>query len=782
MRKRGSIVAQQLYSSGYNAFYQLGNGDTIPRSSPVAVAGIGTAVYKSWSTLSAGLGYVMALNSVGEMYVWGDNTYGVWGMGTTDQPTGAMEARNRSSPTLVTTSGKWSSLQTGGWTYVSTDELSVGSSATTYAKIYLAGVKTDGTLWTWGSNRHGTLGTSEIADGTLTRSSPIQVGLDADWADVSVGAFHALGLKTNGDVYAWGWGSNGILGNNSTVTLSSPVLATTGFAKVYAVGLKSFAIDTTGQLYYTGPSVVRYPDVGVTRSNFTIVTGASNITLASFGPMHGLFIRSNGTLWAAGDNIYGQLGNSSTITRSSFVQVGAGTTWTKVKSAVNHSLGLTSNGNLYVWGRNQAGQLGLGDKINRSSPVLVATGVADMGVALYTSYWLKTDGTLWSVGSRTDAAAAQDDGLLGDSPYRELNDLPTIERSSPIQIGSGYDTSIFSFDSDYNFGGTGKFLYDGDLYMWGTNGYYLGSTTPDSEYAWFKEPNGKYRKFPHSWNAVSAGTYHCAAIKSDGSLWTWGSGAGGALGLNSTTNKLSPNQVGTDTDWVSVSCGSSFTSGLKSVEGTGYVLYVWGYNGQGQLGQNIITNRSSPVNVASTGGVGWKRVEAGGFTIYAVDTNNDLYSWGSNSTGQLGLGHTLNRSNPVYVTTLSDPVISIGSGGSHVHVLDSLGKLRSVGYNAYGQLGTSDITSRSSLVQVGSSSWTAVSAGLIHSAGITLDKRLWAWGRNTTGQLNSSLDPAVYTYKNAPNQFGTRSSWTVVAAGSSSISDGTTWAALTTNI
>jgi len=781
MRKRGSITAQQLYASGYNNSYQLGNGDTIPRSSPVAVSTMGTAVYKSWTTLTAGIGAVMALNSAGEMYVWGDNTYGQWGIGTTDQPTGALEARSRSSPSVLSTTGKWSSVQTGGFSYASTDEISGGSS-TTYTKIYLAGIKTDGTLWTWGSNRHGTLGTSELSDGSLTRSSPVQVGLDSDWADVSVGGYHALALKSNGDLYSWGYAANGILGNNTVISLSSPVLATTGFAKVYAVGNKSFAIDTAGQLYYAGPSSVKYPDVGVTRSNFTVVTGASNITLASLGPWHGAFIRSNGTLWTAGDNTYGQLGNSSTVTRSSFVQVGASTTWTKVKSAVNHTLGLTSSGNLYVWGRNQAGQLGLGDKISRSSPVLVATGVADMGVALYASYWLKTDGTLWSVGSRNDGVFASDRGLLGDSLYRETYDLPSIDRSSPIQIGSGYDTSIFSFDSDYNFAGLAKFIYNGDLYTWGINGEYVSIAGTDAEQIWFKDPPGKWRKFPHSWNAVSAGAYHCAAIKSDGTLWTWGLGASGALGLNSTTSQYSPMQVGVDTDWVSVSCGSSFTSGLKSVEGTGYVLYVWGYNAQGQLGQNIVASRSTPVSLPSNGGAGWKHVSCGGYSIYAVDTTNAVYSWGLNATGQLGLGHTLNRSSPVFVTTLSNPVISIGAGGSHVHVLDSLGKLRSAGYNAYGQLGTSDITSRSSLVQIGSSSWTAVSAGLIHSAGITLDKRLWAWGRNTTGQLNSSLDPAVYTYKNAPNQFGTRSSWTVVAAGSSSISDGTTWAALTTNI
>jgi len=782
MRKRGSIQSQQIYANGDNSFYQLGNGESINRSSPVLVTTTGTVSYsKSWKTLSAGYGAFLALNSDGEMYVWGDNTYGQWGIGNnTDAPTDAPRAANRSSPTFFPTASGlgWNTVSIGRWSYVATDEI-YPRGATTYGGVTIAGIQTDGTLWTWGSNRRGPLGTLDDAVTPLTRSSPVQVGTDTDWTDVSVGVFHVLGIR-GGQIYSWGDSDFGVLGMNDTISRSSPVavLAGPSFASVIATGNKSFGIDTSGQMYFAGVGSF-YPEstVSVNRSSFVAVTGMSNVYMTSLGPTFGLVIKSTGGLYAAGQNTYGQLGNSSVVSRSSFVQVGAATNWSKVKVSTNHALALTTTGNLYAWGRNQGGQLGTGDNVNRSSPVLVATGVADIGASLYTSFWLKSDGTLWATGSRSDGAGAADVGILGDALYLMENDVPSnlfYDRSSPVQIGSGYDPAYFKFESDYVRGQICKFLYNDDLYIWGNN--------EAGEYTWDKSPPAKYSKFAGSWTAVSAGTYHCSAIKTDGTLWAWGSGAGGALGVNSTLNKYSPVQVGADTDWVDISCGSSFTVGLKSTEGSGYALYLWGYNGQGQLGQNIVTNRSSPISLGSSGGIGWQTVKAGAFHTWGLDTSGNLYVWGYNNNGQLGTNSTISRSNPYLVGTPGvGTILAPSATANYGHYISPSKKLFSTGLNAYGQLGDSSSTNRSNFTQVGTSSWSVVSAGLNHSGGITSDGRLFVWGRNLTGQI-AGLDPAVYPSKNSPILIGSRSSWTLVAAGSISATNGTTWAVLKTTI
>ena len=188
---------------------------------------------------------------------------------------------------------------------------------------------------------------------------------------------------------------------------------------------------------------------------------------------------------------------------------------------------------------------------------------------------------------------------------------------------------------------------------------------------------------------------HTLATKTDGTLWSWGSGT--ALGHGDIIFKSSPVQVGTDTNWKNISAGSSFSFAIK----TNGTLWSWGSNGQGQLGQNDTTTKSSPVQVGTD--TDWKYVAAGASATLAIKENGTLWAWGRNSTtspvSQLGLNDTIFRSSPVQVGTDADwEYIFIFDTGV---AIKTNGTLWMWGQNNFGQLGQNDTINRSSPVQVG---------------------------------------------------------------------------------
>ena len=118
-----------------------------------------------------------------------------------------------------------------------------------------------------------------------------------------------------------------------------------------------------------------------------------------------------------------------------------------------------------------------------------------------------------------------------------------------------------------------------------------------------------------TWLNAVAGAYSSAAIKNDGTLWTWGwTGAGGQLGLGNTTSYSSPKQVGALTNWVSISPGHYRYASIKT-DGS---LWIWGWNQKGQLGDGTTIDKSSPIQVGSA--TNWLSVSNEGQTTMAVKT------------------------------------------------------------------------------------------------------------------------------------------------------------------
>jgi alpha-tubulin suppressor-like RCC1 family protein len=332
-----------------------------------------------------------------------------------------------------------------------------------------------------------------------------------------------------GNLWTWGRGTEGQLGDNTTTNRSTPV---------------------------------------------TTFAGGTNWKQIACGSYHTAAIKTDGTLWTWGYNFYGQLGDNTTTTRLTPVTTFAGgANWKQVAGGYVHTTAIKTDGTLWTWGLNSSGQLGDNTTVNRSIPVTTFAGGTNWkqvaGGYVHTAA-IKTDGTLWT---------------WGRNYYGQLGDNTTTDRCTPVTTFAG-----------------------------GTN-----------------------------WKQVAGGYVHTTAIKTDGTLWTWGSNFSGQLADNTITDRSTPvTTFAGGTNWKQVAGGKFHTSAIKT-DGT---LWTWGYNYTGQLGDNTATDRSTPVTTFA-GGTNWKQVTSGGECTTAIKTDGTLWTWGRNDLGNLGDNTVTDRSTPV---------------------------------------------------------------------------------------------------------------------------------------
>ena len=331
-------------------------------------------------------------------------------------------------------------------------------------------------------------------------------------------------------------------------------------------------------------------------------------------------------LFTWGKNSYGQQAQNDRTTRSSPIQI-PGTTWNYLSaSSGGSSYGTKTDGTLWFWGANESGEGGKNNLTDYSSPVQIPgttwETVTSYGESGRSALATKTDGTLWSWGYNFQ-------GQLG----LNLQGTPG-NRSSPTQVGS--DTT---WSRAYASTWTLAKKTDGTLWGMGENSK---GTLGQNDTADRSSPIQIGSET--TWSSVDVGRAHCLGVKTDGTLWAWGAGSVGDLGQNQpqNTHYSSPVQVGSGTDWSDVACGLYRSHGLKT-DGT---LWSWGYNAEGQLGQNNLTQRSSPVQIPGTS---WRRVEAFKNTAQATRTDGTLWTWGTRDDGLLGQNTFIKYSSPIQI-------------------------------------------------------------------------------------------------------------------------------------
>ena len=353
-----------------------------------------------------------------------------------------------------------------------------------------------GSLWTWGSADQGQLGDGSGIGGS--KSSPVQTSsLSTNWASCSGGLYTSGGIKTDGTLWGWGYNLYGSVGDGTSASYkSTPVQVAGTNWKQVSMNISSAAIKTDGTLWTWGQNAVYSPPAG----------GG------------------------------GMLGDNTQVDRSSPVQtVAGGNNWKLVCSGRYNKAAIKTDGTLWMWGYSNRGQLGDGTTTGKSSPVQTVAGGTtwkSVSVNWHHTLAIKTDGTLWGWGYNAS-------GQLG------VGD--TTNRSSPIQAGAGTNWRVVATGAYHSAG----IKTNGTLWTWGFNGYgQLGNGTTASG-TWTPTETVTAGT---NWKLLAAGKYCTSAIKTDGTLWTWGQAQQGLLGDGTTVNKSSPVQI-KGNNWKMVACG-----------------------------------------------------------------------------------------------------------------------------------------------------------------------------------------------------------------------------------
>jgi len=685
-----------------------------------------------WKEISGGYRHTAAIKSDGTLWCWGKNKYGQLGDGTTTNSALPVQESSKST--------NWKSVSAGD--------------------SYTMAIKDDGTLWGWGYNGGGRLG-----DGTgAERHEPTQEkSASTNWKSVSAGGDHTVAIKEDGTLWAWGVNSSGQLGDGTNderreptqeKTLSTDwVLASAGYKH-------TVAIKDDGTLWAWGDNDEGQLGDG-TREKKNEPTQESSASTdwryVSAGKYHTIAIKSDGTLWAWGQNAYGQLGDGSTTRREVPTQESSkATNWEKAEAAYSSTIALKSDGSIWSWGDNTYGQLGDGTAQQRETPTREysqSTEWEKISSTLYHVLAIKSDGTLWDWGENNE-------GQLGDGTvYNTIVPNQEITKATDwvaVSAGKAHTLAIKS---------------DGTLWAWGWN-YHgaLGDGTGTTYYIPRQEKSGST-----DWKSVAAGEHHSIGLKNDGSLWGWGLNDKGQVGDGTTNDRYEPVEENTTARrWVAISAGGKSSGAIKE-NGT---LWAWGNNYAGQLGDGTTTTTSKPTQEDSEAG-DWDIVSRGSNHMIAIKQNETLWSCGDNNRGQLGDGTTNSRDVLTEENTSAQDWVKVSGGDEHTVAIKSDGTLWAWGCNGNGRLGDNSTTERHTPTQESSNAndWESVAAGYRHTVAIKSDGTLWSWGDNGYGQLGDGTTDG----KKVPTQESTKATdWKSVSAGEEFTvaikQDGTLWA------
>ncbi|NBV85545.1 MAG: hypothetical protein EBS01_04625, partial [Verrucomicrobia bacterium] len=474
-------------------------------------------------------------------------------------------------------------------------------------------------LWMSGYNGWGNFGNG----GTTSVVTPVQAASNV--VSVSVGGAHTLYITAGGSLHGTGLNSQGALGDGTTTNRTSPVKIASNVVAASAGGAHpngsygfSHYITSTGSLFGMGYNGSGQLGDGTTTQRNTPVFIANNVvavsnsrTSNSFAQFT-LFLKADGSLWATGQNAYGQLGDGTTTNRWTPVLVAQGVR--SVSAGAAHAAFVKTDGSVWTMGYNGYGQLGDGTTTNRYTPVQIATGAVAVAAGEAHTVICKADGSLWSVGLNTN-------GQLGDGTVLQRLSLVQVQAAPGIPVQDAVAVSVANSGTQYRDS-------VGGIFVWGQNGNgQLGNgTSTDLLFPWLR--------------SGGAGM------------------AGGWLNMAFLGNLVTPTTITSDISSAYLNAGGTVT---LSVTATGTSLtYQWYKNGTAVQGA---TSSFLTVNLAT--GAGDYCVGVSGLydTVYSDlariaardNTGKTLWFAGNNDNGQLGDGTTTRRYSPVKTVLYPDP-------------------------------------------------------------------------------------------------------------------------------
>ena len=687
------------YCWGHNTYGQLGNGEIQPSSNiPVLVSQGERPSNVTFTSISTGFEYSCGIGSDGQAYCWGRNNYGQLGNGNT--------GTDSSTPVLVSQGARPSNV-----TYT---KISTGNA---WDKAHVCALGNDGNIYCWGKNNLGQLGNGYTTDSNI----PVLVSKPGGvtFSSISAGNDHTCSLSTDGNGYCWGYNNNGQLGDGTDTQRATPVLVSQGAR----------------------------PSADVT---FNTISAGSGYTC-------GVGSDGNGYCWGA--NYIGQLGNSSTgspSTTPSLVNQGArptGVTFTGITAVNQHTCGIGSDNNVYCWGWNYYGQLGDGTNIDSGVPVLVNRGAIPTGETLSN---VTVGGAFSCVKRSSGFVMCWGQGTSGRLGNMELMDRPTpsyvIKKKSPtIEFGTTSATST-TYTSTTAMSAVSPVL-----------------STPGTLAVKLTNPDGQYDTYNIFVGNIPSAPLNLVATYGDAQVslgWTKPSDEGGGI-----TDYIIQYSSDGGSTWNTFDDGTStntFTTVTGLTNGTQYTFRVAAVNPVGTSSYSNTTSSTpqaltitsiSPTSGTYLGGgtmtinatgLGdshkFTQVSPGDSHTCAIGYDGNGYCWGGNSYGQLGDGTNINRDTLVLVSkgAMGSNVTfsSISAGSYHTCGVGSDGNGYCWGYNQDGQLGNGNTGTNSNvpvLVSQGARSadvtFISINTGQQHTCGVGSDGNGYCWGLNNYGQL-----------------------------------------------
>ncbi|MFC5303046.1 RCC1 domain-containing protein [Azospira restricta] len=650
-------------------------------------------------------------------------------------------------------------------------------------------LKANGELWQW----------------SVREPLPKRTG--EGFVRIALGSDHLLGIKSDGSL--WGWGSNnsGQLGGER-VEGSWPVRMGEGYVALAANRDFSLAIRKDGTLWAWGglQRDAKGNAFGDRKAKPTLI-GKAFISVAA-GEDFFVAIRSDSTLWTWGNNRDGQLGTEgggSWFGRRygyETLPVLVGGDFAQVSAGYGHVAAIKRDGSLWTWGHGTWGKLGNGtDSGSSRSPVKIGDGFAQVVAGFLNTAAVKTDGSLW---------------LWGANRLGMFGDCTTATHTRPVQIGKGYVQVALGHDfllalKDDGSEWTSGWAWEGDQLDTAKACRKPARVVfGDGVSGWDKAVGNELKAklqgppMPADIISIAAGRIHSAMVKADGTLWTWGSNEYGQLANGTTEGGNRPRQVGEGyrkvsiNDWytlalkedgsllrwgaipttyprgnfsrsmekalaptkVSPGTVELLRSGYQMGRGIGLRndgtladwLYYWdvakppqvfgrdikvlavGYFGRyalradGSLWELSDYPLSPPPKEV---GRNFLTVAVGFGHAYGIKADGSLWAWGENSAYQLGDGTKIDRADPVRI---GEGFVQVAIGRFHGVALAADGSVWTWGSNEVGAIGDGTTTARSRPTRIGTG-FARVAAGDYHTLALKTDGTLWAWGANEEGQL-----------------------------------------------
>jgi alpha-tubulin suppressor-like RCC1 family protein len=682
-------------------------------------------------------------------------------------------------------------------------------------------------IYCWGQNNYGQTHFDTNKYGYIVKPTLIDIPTNVNPVSISTKDLHTCILSEIGAVYCWGYNGQGQLGDGTQTNrdkmvqvilpYSDPAVSVvTGYRHTCALlesgDLKCWGYNNYGQLGVKSktPSFYSYPtsvlDLPIEPIDFDL------------GYEHTCALLKTQTIWCWGNGVYGQLGdgtntgmntnNDQGLHREVLQSYNSDSFYNSVDIQLGYhtSCSIFDSGRVGCWGWNAHGMHGDGSSSSRAAPYVnkVTIGEETSRLLFPISEKLRispyVDGINFSVSvspqlpigftldPNTGAITHDGTGSL-NTTFHNLTFIAGEDQiTTPISIvvkeslpypgrirSHLAGISIFSDDSISSIASLSSTKnhvcinqITGEIYCWGDGSHGQLGTGSTNYFATVPQPSKgstAYNPIRDTYYVVAA-TSHTCSLTNSGKVYCWGEGEDNRLGYGSTSDQISP-QLAPFPAHRTVEMIATHESHNCAITDNGEV-YCWGNNTDGQIGMGYkSSNQGHPTQVNLPGNRMAVAISVGDSFSCAVLDNGSITCWGGNDLGQLGDGTNANSTQPGQHTILGQNAITVSSGKSHSCAILVTGEVACWGQNNMGQLGDSSLNDQATpvIVQLPSSkNAIMIDVGISHTCAIMDDGSMYCWGLNADGQLGDGTNSSHQSIP-VQSQLPSNKSAVIVAVG-----------------